>query len=184
MAPRKHTQPASSGQPCGSPGCTQPGEHKAPKSREDLRDYQWLCLEHVRAFNQTWNYFQGMETDEIEHFMHDSLTGHRPTWQREDHIKRKTKDYREALHESISRFFNWDEASIRRANVEKLPAKERRALTTLELAAPCTAPELKAHFRTLVKRYHPDLHHGDKEVEEKFKHINTAYRYLLKQYEQ
>ncbi len=38
--------------------------------------------------------------------------------------------------------------------------------------------ELKKAFRKLAKQYHPDLHPGDKEAEEKFKEINEAYEVL------
>jgi hypothetical protein len=183
MSKRKSNTPPPSGHACAVSGCPHGGEFKAPKSRDALHDYQWLCLEHVREFNQSWNYFKGMETDEIESFMHDSLTGHRPTWEREQHIRRNGQDYTNRLDEGMRRFFNWDEASMRKAALESLPARERRALATLELSAPVSAKQLKAHFRALVKRTHPDLHPGDKDVEEKFKTINIAYHYLLKQYD-
>ena len=38
--------------------------------------------------------------------------------------------------------------------------------------------EIKKTFRKLAKQYHPDLHPGDKECEEKFKEVNEAYEVL------
>lgn len=38
--------------------------------------------------------------------------------------------------------------------------------------------EIKSAFRKLAKQYHPDLHPGDKEAEQKFKEINEAYGVL------
>ena len=38
--------------------------------------------------------------------------------------------------------------------------------------------ELKKAFRKLAKQYHPDLHPGDKQAEEKFKEVNEAYEVL------
>lgn len=38
-----------------------------------------------------------------------------------------------------------------------------------------TAEELKKAYRGLAKKYHPDLHSGDKEAEARFKEINEAY---------
>ncbi len=39
--------------------------------------------------------------------------------------------------------------------------------------------EIKKAFKTLAKKYHPDLNPGDKKAEEKFKEINEAYRILM-----
>ena len=41
-----------------------------------------------------------------------------------------------------------------------------------------TADQIKRAYRTLAKKYHPDLHPGDKAAEEKFKTINEAYEVL------
>ena len=41
-----------------------------------------------------------------------------------------------------------------------------------------TADDIKKAYRTLVKKYHPDLHPGDKEAAEKFKELNEANEVL------
>ncbi len=41
-----------------------------------------------------------------------------------------------------------------------------------------TDDEIKSAFRKCAKQYHPDLHSGDKEAEDKFKEINEAYEVL------
>ena len=38
--------------------------------------------------------------------------------------------------------------------------------------------EIKKAFRKMSKKYHPDLHPGDNEAEEKFKEVNEAYQVL------
>lgn len=41
-----------------------------------------------------------------------------------------------------------------------------------------TAEEIKKAYRKLAVKFHPDRHHGDKKMEEKFKEINEAYSVL------
>lgn len=38
--------------------------------------------------------------------------------------------------------------------------------------------EIKKAYRTMARKYHPDLHPNDKEAEEKFKEVNEAYEVL------
>ena len=37
---------------CSWAGCMQEGEFKAPVSRDNLRQYQYFCLDHIRQFNK------------------------------------------------------------------------------------------------------------------------------------
>jgi hypothetical protein len=65
---------------CARPECELEGSHRVPKSRESLSEHLWFCLEHARAHNESWDYFNGMNEDQIEAFRVDAMTGHRPTW--------------------------------------------------------------------------------------------------------
>ena len=38
--------------------------------------------------------------------------------------------------------------------------------------------EIKKAYRKMAKKYHPDLHPGDKEAEAKFKEVGEAYEVL------
>lgn len=49
---------------------------------------------------------------------------------------------------------------------------------TLGVDKNATQDDIKKAYRTLVKKYHPDLHPGDKEAAEKFKEINEANEVL------
>ncbi|GFN34713.1 molecular chaperone DnaJ [Tepidimicrobium xylanilyticum] len=48
----------------------------------------------------------------------------------------------------------------------------------LNVSRDATQEEIKASFRKLAKKYHPDLNPNDKEAERKFKEINEAYEVL------
>ena len=48
----------------------------------------------------------------------------------------------------------------------------------LEIDRNASQADIKKAYHKLVKQYHPDLHPGDKDVEDKFKKINAAYTVL------
>ncbi|MCX6709328.1 MAG: DnaJ domain-containing protein, partial [Candidatus Woesearchaeota archaeon] len=49
---------------------------------------------------------------------------------------------------------------------------------TLGVSNTAGQDEIKRAYKELAKKYHPDLHKGDKDKEEKFKEINEAYKVL------
>lgn len=49
---------------------------------------------------------------------------------------------------------------------------------TLGVSRTATADEIKAAYRKLAKKYHPDLNQGRKDIEQKFKEISVAYDLL------
>ena len=55
---------------------------------------------------------------------------------------------------------------------------QRKALDALGLDAGATAPDIKARFKLLVKRHHPDANGGDRSCEDKLREIIQAYNYL------
>src|SRR5947207_4891349 len=65
---------------CEWQGCKNPGLHRAPKGRSRENEYWRFCLEHVREYNQSYNYFSGMSQDAVMKYQKDAITGHRPTW--------------------------------------------------------------------------------------------------------
>ncbi len=66
---------------CEAPDCVGPGNCRVAKSPKNLSEYFWYCPTHARIHNEAWDYFKGMDDDEIQAFRLDALTGHRPTWQ-------------------------------------------------------------------------------------------------------
>ena len=57
-------------------------------------------------------------------------------------------------------------------------AEKRDYYEALGLSKGASDEEIKKSYRKLAKQYHPDLHPGDKECEEKFKEIGEAYEVL------
>src|SRR5438132_13324083 len=65
---------------CEWPDCKTPATHRAPKGRLREGEYWRFCLEHVREYNHSYNYFSGMSDDAVLAYQKDAVTGHRPTW--------------------------------------------------------------------------------------------------------
>src|ERR1700759_2107070 len=65
---------------CEWPDWKNRGPHRAPKGRANDKEYWHFCLNHVREYNQSYNFFSGMNADAGARYQKDALTGHRPTW--------------------------------------------------------------------------------------------------------
>ncbi|NBU78755.1 MAG: molecular chaperone DnaJ, partial [Sphingomonadaceae bacterium] len=67
---RFHGRMAGQPRPCNRPGCPEPGEFRAPDPSglapgpDGPGQWQWLCLDHVRAFNAGYNFFAGMSRED------------------------------------------------------------------------------------------------------------------------
>ena len=55
---------------------------------------------------------------------------------------------------------------------------ERKCLRTLDLDEDAKADEIKARFKALVKRHHPDINGGDKQSEDRLREVIQAYNHL------
>ena len=60
-------------------------------------------------------------------------------------------------------------------------ADKRDYYEVLGVTKDASADDIKKAYRKEAKKYHPDLHPGDKEAEAKFKEINEAYEVIKKQ---
>ena len=167
---------------CAWPGCTKKGEHKAPVSRDNLREYCYFCLEHVRIYNRAWNYYEGMSESEVETAVRSDTVWNRPTWpmgsDNDDAAVPPGSGFKIEGCADVFGFFDHESEPSHVAG-EQLSGKERQALLILGLELPATEDEVKARYKALVKRHHPDANGGDKDAEERFKKINEAYEIII-----
>ena len=70
IKPRREEKPAPVEHACDWEGCELAGEYRAPKGHRSEGQYHHFCLEHVRHYNTAFNFFAGMEKDELEEALH------------------------------------------------------------------------------------------------------------------
>ena len=64
---------------CEWNNCNNLGEFKAPVEKDNSKKYRMLCLEHIKEFNKNWNYFSGMNDQQIIDFIKSDMIWHKPT---------------------------------------------------------------------------------------------------------
>jgi hypothetical protein len=181
---------------CEWPNCPQSATHRAPKGRNREREYWRFCLDHVRVYNQSYNFFAGMSDDAVARYQKDAVTGHLPTWKigmiggaGAGRSKAGAgRFHAEGLDPDdpfdVLREFGGPRAGAARSRAEAerrtLRNAERKALHALGLEEGAERSGIKARFKALVKRHHPDANGGDRTSEDKLREIIEAYKYLKK----
>ena len=115
-----------------------------------------------------------MSDEAVLSYQKDALTGHRPTWkmganrQEEAPFGMRELTYaRSAPH-----------ASSTAARPPRHGVVARKALEVLGLDDEARAPQIKARYKELVKRLHPDANGGDRSNEDRLREIINAYNIL------
>lgn len=168
---------------CEWDGCENAGTHKAPKGRGREGQFFHYCVDHVREYNKTYNYFAGMADDAVRDYQKDALTGHRPTWTMGVNraAGKTTADPDAAMLDPFGVL-----RAARVAGAHKAPPEPKRqvsvltqkAFDTLDCDIGADKAAIKAKFKLLVKRHHPDANGGDRSTEERLRQIIQAYNYL------
>jgi hypothetical protein len=163
---------------CDHPRCKGEGEFRAPKSRTALNEYYWFCLDHVRDYNRAWDYCAGMTPEEIEKMVRADVTWQRASWP----LGKLTGGGffgidPERVKDTFGLF--GEEFWKKKSPPAPKASPEDDAKRVMEIKDPLTLAGLKARYKELCKRHHPDANGGDKASEERFKEIGQAYRTLL-----
>jgi ribosomal protein S20 len=176
---------------CNWPGCLEAGCHRAPKGRGREGEYYVYCLDHVRAYNKSYNYFSGMSDEDVAHYQKASVYGHRPTWSAGVNSWAGTgfrpgaqADTRYKPDFTTADPFEMfgrarDSAGQAGGDAKRMIRNaERKSLKALDLDTDASAKEIKSRFKTLVKRHHPDINGGDKQSEDRLREVIQAYNHL------
>ena len=180
-SPKRQAELQAEHSPCAIEGCAEQGLYPAPKSRQNLREHIWLCLEHVRDYNKEWNYFEGYSSDAMEEAIRKATTWERPS----QAFSASTNGHH---HSEFSDPFNIFTANTngthhkkeRKTQNPRLSKDEKKAWAIFGLS-PCTDGSIvKKRYKHLAKANHPDANGGSKDAEDDLKTINWAYA-ILKQ---
>ena len=177
---RFHGRVEGRAQPCAHPGCAAAGEFRAPgvygPSFDGPGEWRWLCLDHVRDFNATYNWFEGMSAEEIS-----AAQNPYGGWDRETRAFAangspgpRWADFADPL-DAIGARFRPDRA---RKDGRELSEADRRNLKVLGLDLDTDRRGLRLRYAALVRRYHPDHNGGDRSHEKALQAVIEAYTAL------
>jgi hypothetical protein len=172
----------TSSRQCESGGCGEPGKYRAPKHPDNLEEFFWFCLTHIREFNSKWNFFENHSEAEMEkQFAADRV------WERETRpfgekvinpsVEEKAwarlgiEDPHEVLGENATR----NPGKANATGSRRLPAVERKAIDILEAHDDWTKIELRKQYKKLIKELHPDLNGGNRADEDRLQQVVWAW---------
>ncbi|WEJ58964.1 DnaJ domain-containing protein [Devosia sp. FJ2-5-3] len=190
IRPRREEKPAEIEIVCDWEGCEQAGEYKAPKGKRSDGQYHHFCLEHVRHYNQAFNYFAGMSPDELDEALHTPPKAEsRSTFATGNPNAAKAAGRTASANpgdkygDPFGVFARYRYQQSKRPATERvkpLSELDRRALETLGFAKHAKSDEIKTAYKNLVKKHHPDVNGGDASSEERLRSVIAAYSHLKK----
>ena len=159
---------------CDFPGCPEAGECRAPRDRT-LTSYYWFCPKHAAEYNKNWDFLKGMSPDEIENHIQNDVGWQRPTWK----LGTEGIHYREdKIHDGFGIFQEVGLGMSGHYNPPqpKYPPKVVNAMAFMQLEAPLNLSAVKKKYKTLAKKYHPDISKKDATL---FQKLSEAYTVLV-----
>ncbi len=167
---------------CEWPNCNSKGSYPAPRTRDNLRNFKWFCLDHVKSYNKSWDYFKGQSRNEIEEEIADDATWHRPTWHKNNKKFNSFSDTFKVFEEKEDSYTGKNKKI--NINLEKEDLyKLNNALKIFGLCESTHINEIKKTYKSLVKKFHPDKNQGKKSYIEKLIEVNNAYSILVEHFD-
>lgn len=172
---------------CDHEGCKRPGEFRAPQGRGREGKFFLFCMEHVKEYNASYNYFAGMNDEALAAYQKQEEIGHRPTWKlgvnsRAARMAQRGRaaasgDAGPEVHDAFD-IFGARRAQQAARPEPRLGVLAQKALDTLGLDESADSTAIKARYKELVKRFHPDANGGDRSREGRLQEILKAYQQL------
>ncbi|WP_069300812.1 J domain-containing protein [Neptunicoccus sediminis] len=175
----------TSSRQCEHAGCGEPGKYRAPKHPDNLEEFYWFCLTHIREFNSKWNFFENHSEEEMDkQFAADRVwerdtkpfgkkgESARPSVEQKAWARLGIEDPHEVLGQNATR--NPGKADPA-AGTRRLPPAERKAVDILEARDNWTKAELRKQYKKLIKELHPDLNGGNRADEDRLQQVVWAW---------
>jgi hypothetical protein len=174
----------TSSRKCDHEGCEQSGKYRAPKNSDHLNEYWWFCMDHVRAYNLKWNFFENHSDEELEKQFAADKVWERPTRPLRDSVENQHPNSEEA---AWARFGINDPTEVLGGNatqnpdhrgkerMRRLPPVERKAIAILDAKENWTKTEIRKQYKALVKDLHPDMNGGKRDDEERLQEVVWAW---------
>ena len=179
----------TSSRQCEHEGCEAPGKYRAPKHPDNLDDFLWFCLEHVRAYNLKWNFFENHSEEELERQFAADKVWDRPTKpfgkrapggqsaaaEAKAWARLGIDDPHEVLGDKATRNPGTGRGQ---SHARRLPPTERRALSILDAQDHWTKAEIRKQYKSLVKDLHPDMNGGNRDDEDRLQEVVWAWEQI------
>lgn len=176
---------------CEWAGCTERGLYRAPRSPDRLNDFRWFCLDHVRRYNESWNFFADLSDEDLAAAIARATVWERPTWRLDGTPRPGQGNHPHAEGNAWARWGFADPLEVLGENAtinaperearprRRLPRPERQALDTLGVSHEVQArSEVRAAYRALVKDLHPDMNGGENPNPERLARVLKAWEIL------
>ena len=175
---------------CEHPACTNPGRYRAPRAPGDLHNYRWFCLDHIREYNATWNYFRDHDAEDLAAQQRADRVWDRPTWRFGKEPRFTTGTESHADGNAWARFGFRDPMEVlgenatlnpgrhaprESSNRPRLPRNIVSALEVLDCEGVWSKAEIRRRYRALVKDLHPDMNGGDRSEEGRLRRVLWAW---------
>ena len=174
---------------CDHPNCDRAGLYRAPYAPSDLNRYRWFCLDHIRDYNKSWDFFAEHSPEEIEARQRAAHLWERPTWRLGE---RPPGTHAHIDGRAWERFGFADPADVLGENAtlnpgrakgastvrRSLPKNIRNALEILSAGETETRDAIRQRYRALVKQLHPDMNGGDRSEEGRLRRVLWAWEQI------
>ena len=173
----------SKNRPCDYGGCNEHGEFQA-KTKSAAKFF--YCLDHIKEFNKNYNFFEGMNEEEIIDYQISAIIGHRPTWKsgtnpHANYFSKFAKNDGSAFDDPFDLFEKDKTSKYERQSKIKKGKISEKAYKLLDFSSLSSKSDIRKKFKEVVKSLHPDTNGGDNSQEDLLKEVISAYKTLKSQ---